>query len=243
MIFYERKNKGHYEDLLKKVMKNLHSWQNRLLYYGGRAFTKVTISIPVRRNSSYDEFVASVMQSGDLDCAPSDVVISYVMHSREKVNPTIINSNVRVLTYIMDVDTDDFRPILRINVVERSFEGPLNSSAPSPRRPTVDDDLIDDDLNDYENDINDTINMEDYSMHMEDFSSDSQDDEEDRETESQAGHSFTDGTNFCCGQIFADKKDLKMQLDAATARQSFDHYMEKSCTKLMKAQCLSRGYG
>ncbi|PHT30387.1 hypothetical protein CQW23_29981 [Capsicum baccatum] len=164
-----------------------------------RSFTKVTIPIPVRRNSMYDEFVASVMQSGDLDCAPIDVVISYVMHSREKVNPTIINRDVSVLTYI--------------NVVERSFEGSLNSSAPPPRRPAVDDDLIDDDLNDYENDVDDTINVEDYSMHMEDFSSDSQDDEEDRETESQAGYSLTDGTNFYCGQIFVDKKKLKMQLD------------------------------
>ncbi|XP_047266758.1 uncharacterized protein LOC124897654 [Capsicum annuum] len=34
-----------------------------------------------------------------------------------------------------------------------------------------------------------------------------------------------------------------MQLDTAAARQSFDYYMEKSCTKLMKAQCLSRGCG
>ncbi|PHT35820.1 hypothetical protein CQW23_23520 [Capsicum baccatum] len=125
---------------------------------------------------------------------------------------------------------DDFRPILRINVVERSFEGPLNSSAPPPRRPT-----FDNDLNDYENDVDDTINMEDYSMHMEDFSLDSQDDEEDHETESQAGYSFTEETNFYCGQTFADKKELKMQLDATTARQSFDYYMEKSCTKLMKA--------
>ncbi|KAF3674053.1 hypothetical protein T459_29317 [Capsicum annuum] len=118
-----------------------------------RSFTKVTIPIPVHRNSSYDEFVASVMQSGDLDCALSDVVISYVMHSREKVNPTIINSDVRALTYIMDADADGFRPILRIKVVERSFEGPLNLSAPPSRHPAVDDDLIDDDLNDYENDI------------------------------------------------------------------------------------------
>ncbi|KAM3222780.1 hypothetical protein P3L10_022050 [Capsicum annuum] len=128
-------------------------------------------------------------------------------------------------------------------MVERSFEGSLNSSAPPPRRPPVDDDLIDDDLNDYENDIDDTINMKDYSMHMEDFSSDSQDDEEDRETESQAGHSFIDETNFCCGQTFADKKELKMQLDATAVRQSFDYYMEKSCMKLMKASCLSRGCG
>ncbi|PHT58717.1 hypothetical protein CQW23_01080 [Capsicum baccatum] len=203
-----------------------------------RSFTKVIIPIRIRRNSSYNEFIASVIQSGDLDCAPSDVVISYVMYSREKVNPTIINSDECVLTYIMDADADSFRPILRINVVERSFEGPLNSSAPSPRRPTVDDNL-----NDYENDVDDTINMEDYSMHMEDFSSDSQDDDEDLETESQAGHSFTDGTNFYCGQTFVDKKELKIQLDAAAARKSFDYYMEKSCTKLMKAQCLSRGCG
>ncbi|PHT48290.1 hypothetical protein CQW23_12498 [Capsicum baccatum] len=164
-----------------------------------RSFTKVKISIPVRRNSLYDEFVASVMQSGDLDYMPIDVVISYVMHSSEKVNPTIINSNVRVLTYIMDADADDFRPIVRINVVERSFEGPLNLSVPPQRNPVVKDDLIDDDLNDYENNVDDTINMEDYSMHMENFSSDSQDDEENHETKSQAGHSFTDGTNFCCG--------------------------------------------
>ncbi|PHT65621.1 hypothetical protein T459_30046 [Capsicum annuum] len=169
-----------------------------------RSFNKVTILIPVRCNSSYDKFVASIMQSGDLDCAPSDVVIGYVMHSRKKVNPTIINSYVRVLTYIMDADADVFRLILRINVVERSFEGPLNSSAFPSWHPAVDDDLIDDDLNDYENDFDDTINMEDYSMHMEDysmhmedFSSDSQNDKEDRETESQAGHSFTDGTDFC----------------------------------------------
>ncbi|PHT87145.1 hypothetical protein T459_09251 [Capsicum annuum] len=175
-----------------------------------RSFTKVTIPIPVPHNSLYDEFVASVMQSGDLDCAPSDVMISYVMHSTEKVNPTIINSDVRVMTYITNTDVDGFRPILRINVVERSFEGPLNSSAPPPRRPTVDDDLIDDDLNDYENDVDDIINMEDYSMHMKEFSSDSQDNKEDRETESQAGYSFTDGTNFYCGQIFADKKELKI---------------------------------
>ncbi|PHU30169.1 hypothetical protein BC332_02262 [Capsicum chinense] len=160
----------------------------------------------LRRSSSYDEFVASVMQSGDLDCAPNDVVISYLMHSREKVNPMIINSDIRVLTYIMNADEDGFRPILRINVVERSFEGPLNSLAPPPRRPTVDDNLIDDDLNNYENDDDHPINMKDDSIHMEDFSSDLQDDEEDRGTGSQPGHSFTDGTNFCCGQTFADNK-------------------------------------
>ncbi|PHU22942.1 hypothetical protein BC332_08049 [Capsicum chinense] len=144
-------------------------WVETLKCWKWRSFTKVTIPIPIPHNSSYDEFVASVMQSGDLDCAPSDVMISYVMHLREKVIPTIINSDVHAMTYITDTDVDGFRPILRINVVERSFERPLNSSAPLPRRPTVDDDLINDDLNDYENDVDDIINMEDYSMHMENF--------------------------------------------------------------------------
>ncbi|PHT29378.1 hypothetical protein CQW23_31029 [Capsicum baccatum] len=92
-------------------------WAETSKCWKWRSFTKVTIPIPIRRNS---EFMAN-----------------------------------------------GFRQILRINVVERPFEGPLNSSAPSSWRPTVDDDLIDDDLNDYENDVDDTINMEDYFMHME----------------------------------------------------------------------------
>ncbi|PHU23409.1 hypothetical protein BC332_08516 [Capsicum chinense] len=145
--------------------------------------------ILIPRNSLYAKFVTSVMQRGDLDCAPSDVVISYLMHSREKVNPTIINNDVRVLTYMMDADADGFRPILRINLVERSFEGPQNSSPPPSRRPAVDDDL-----NNYENDDDHPINMEDDSMHMENFSSDSQ-----GGTGSQLGHSFTDGNNFYYG--------------------------------------------
>ncbi|PHT60545.1 hypothetical protein CQW23_02908 [Capsicum baccatum] len=121
-------------------------WVKSPKYWKWRSFTKVKIPIPVCHNSFYVEFVASVMQSGDLDCTLSDVVIGYLMHSREKVNPTIINSDVRMLTYIMDADTDEFRPILRINMVERSFEGLLNSLAPLLQRPAVDDNL-----NDYKN--------------------------------------------------------------------------------------------
>ncbi|PHU10361.1 hypothetical protein BC332_22221 [Capsicum chinense] len=201
-----------------------------------RSFTKVTILIPVRRNSSYDELVESVMQSRDLDYAPSNLVISYLMHSRAKVNPTIINSDVHVLTYIMDANADGFRPILRINMVKRSLEGPLNSSTPPLRRPAIDDDLIDDNLNDYKNGGNHPFNMEDDSMQMEEFSSDSQDDEEDCGTTSQPGHSFFDETNFCYGQTYVDKKKLKILLDAAVARQFFDYYREKSCTKLIEAK-------
>ncbi|PHU00211.1 hypothetical protein BC332_29998 [Capsicum chinense] len=206
-------------------------WVETPKYWKWRSFTKVTMPISVHRNSSYDELVASVMQSGDLDCVSSDVVISYLMHSREKVNSTIINNDVGVLMYMMNVDTDGFRIILKINIVERSFEGPLNSSPPSPRRPAVDYNL-----NDYENDDDHLINVEDNSMHMEDVSLDSQDDEEDCGTGSQPGHSFTDEISFYCDKKFTDKKELKMLLDAATARKSFDYYMEKSYTKFMKAE-------
>ncbi|KAM3357696.1 hypothetical protein P3S68_020627 [Capsicum galapagoense] len=169
-----------------------------------RYFTKVTIPIAVRRNSLYDELVASVMQSGDLDCASGDVVISYLMNSREKVHPTIINSDVRLLMYMMDVDADGFRPILRINIAERSFEGPVNSSEPPPPCSTVDDDF-----SDYKNDGDHPINTEDDSMHMEDLSSDSQDDEEDHGTGSQPGYSFTNEANFHIDQTFAEKKVFK----------------------------------
>ncbi|PHT99448.1 Aconitate hydratase 2, mitochondrial [Capsicum chinense] len=94
-------------------------WVNTPRGWKWRSFTKVTLSIAIRRNSSYDELVASVKQSGDLDCTSSNVVISYLMHSREKVNPTIINNDARVSLYMMDVDADGFRPVLRINVVDR----------------------------------------------------------------------------------------------------------------------------
>ncbi|PHT92985.1 hypothetical protein T459_00867 [Capsicum annuum] len=147
------------------------------------------------------KLVASINQSGDLDCASSNIVISYLMHSREKVSPTIINNDARVALYMMDVDADKFRPILRINVVDGSFEGPMNSSPSPPRCRTVNNDL-----NDYESDEYHPMNMEDDCVHMEDVASDSQDAEGDYRTGSQPVHSFSDGTNFYRDQIFADNK-------------------------------------
>ncbi|PHT63520.1 hypothetical protein T459_32616 [Capsicum annuum] len=169
----------------------LGEWVNTPRGWKWRSFTKVTLPIAVHCNSSYDELVASVKQSGDLDRASSNVVISYLMHSREKVNPTIINNDGRVSFYMMNVDVDSFRPVLRINVVDRSFKGPMNSSLSLPRCPTVDDNL-----NDYESDDDHPMNMEDNCVHMEDVSLDSQDAEEDCGTGSQPVHSFSDGTNF-----------------------------------------------
>ncbi|PHT77057.1 hypothetical protein T459_20579 [Capsicum annuum] len=213
-------------------------WVNTPRGWKWRSFTKVTLPIAVHRNNSYDELVASVKQSEDLDCASSNVVISYLMNSTEKVNPTIINNDARVSLYMMDVDANGFRPVLRINVVDRSFEGPMNSSPSPPWCPTVDDNL-----NDYESDGDHPMNMKDDCVYTEDVSLDSQDAEEDCGTGSQPVHSFFDGTNFYRDQIFAYKKQLKMLLDGAALRQSFDYRMEKSCTKLLKAKCVSPGCG
>ncbi|KAG5631921.1 hypothetical protein H5410_003638 [Solanum commersonii] len=38
-IFYGRKNKGHFEDLIRKVAKRMIMWQNRFLMFGGRTST------------------------------------------------------------------------------------------------------------------------------------------------------------------------------------------------------------
>ncbi|XP_047268212.1 uncharacterized protein LOC124898621 [Capsicum annuum] len=116
----------------------------------------------------------------------------------------------------MDVDADGFRPVLWINIVETSFEGPMNSSLSPPRCL-----IVDDNLNDYESDGNHPMNVEDDCVHMEDVSSDSQDVEEDYGTGSQP---------------------LKILLDGAVVRLSFDYRMEKSCTKLLKVKCVSPSY-
>ncbi|PHU09298.1 hypothetical protein BC332_21158 [Capsicum chinense] len=64
-------------------------WLKTLKCWKWRSFTKVTIPVIVRRNSSYDELVASIMQSRNLDCAPGDMVISYLMNLREKAERSI----------------------------------------------------------------------------------------------------------------------------------------------------------
>ncbi|PHU07599.1 hypothetical protein BC332_24088 [Capsicum chinense] len=149
-------------------------WEKTPKCWKWKSFTKVTLPITVYRNGSYDDLVASVMENENLDYALSDMVISYLMQSSEKVHPTIINNDRCESLYLMDVGADGFRPILRINVVERPFEESLNLSPSPPRHP-----IVAGDLNDYENDDDHPMNMEDNSMDMEYDSSDSQNVEED----------------------------------------------------------------
>ncbi|KAF3639788.1 hypothetical protein FXO38_22465 [Capsicum annuum] len=124
------------------------------LRWNWKSFTTMTLPIAVSDNDSYDDLVASIIKSEDLDYELSDVVISYLMSSREKMHPTIINNERPVYLYMMDIGAVGFGPILRINVIDRIFEEPLNSSLPPPRRSTVDAYL-----NEYENDGDHPMNM------------------------------------------------------------------------------------
>ncbi|PHT32689.1 hypothetical protein CQW23_29026 [Capsicum baccatum] len=62
------------------------------------------------------------------------------------------------------------------------------------------------------------MNMEDDSMDMEYDSLDSEGVEEYCRLGSQPSHSFSNGTNFYCEQIFSNKKELKKLLDRASMR-------------------------
>ncbi|PHT97824.1 hypothetical protein BC332_33250 [Capsicum chinense] len=76
--------------------------------------------IPLRRNGSYADMVQSVIESGELECEPKNVVISYVMNERVKIYPTFINNDRHVSLYILDIAADGSRLLLRINIVPGS---------------------------------------------------------------------------------------------------------------------------
>ncbi|PHU12052.1 hypothetical protein BC332_18982 [Capsicum chinense] len=78
------------------------------------------MSIPLRRNGLYDDMVRSVIERGELDYEPKNVVISYLMNERGKYIPTFTKNDRHVFLYMLDVVADGSRPILRINIVPGS---------------------------------------------------------------------------------------------------------------------------
>ncbi|KAM3284084.1 hypothetical protein P3S67_022882 [Capsicum chacoense] len=81
------------------------------------------------------------MESGELSCDQSEVVISYLINGRGKIYPTFIRNDRHVELYMLCVDSDNSKPILWVKVVERSREEASTSAppSPSPPPPTVDD--------------------------------------------------------------------------------------------------------
>ncbi|KAK6783983.1 hypothetical protein RDI58_017437 [Solanum bulbocastanum] len=75
-----------------------------------------TVPIALRRNGSYDDMIASVIEAGELTCEPNDLVINYqMMNGRGKIHPTFIKNDRHISLYMLDISIDGSRPTLRIH--------------------------------------------------------------------------------------------------------------------------------
>ncbi|KAF3627259.1 hypothetical protein FXO37_29950 [Capsicum annuum] len=82
------------------------------------------------------------MESDELRCDSSDVVIGYLMNGRRKIYPTFIRNDRHMKLYMLCVDSNNSRPILWVKVVERSRQEAFTSAPPPPLPPVVDDRLM-----------------------------------------------------------------------------------------------------
>ncbi|KAM3218688.1 hypothetical protein P3L10_023219 [Capsicum annuum] len=181
--------------------------------------SKETVPIPLHRNSSYDDMVRSVIENGELDCEPKNVVISYVMNGRGKIHSTFINNDRHVPLYMLDVAADGSRLSLRINVVPGSPIIP-------PPQPTI---------NEHDSFENESLNAHPMELKNPSFSKEVG---EECGLGAQTNHTFSDETNFRLNQMFSSKKELKLLLDVTVVRNSFGYAMLKSCGKFLKVKCI-----
>ncbi|PHT75021.1 hypothetical protein T459_22298 [Capsicum annuum] len=143
-----------------------------------------TLPIPLRRNGSYNDMVRSVIESGELECEPKNILIIYLMNGRSKIHTTFINNDRHVTLYMLDVAVDGSRPLLRINIVTGSPIIP-------PLQPTMEEhDSFEDESLDAH-----PMDSEDDSMELED-SIFSKEGGEECELRAQTNHTFSDRTNF-----------------------------------------------
>ncbi|PHT77872.1 hypothetical protein T459_15924 [Capsicum annuum] len=165
------------------------AWKEGPNCWRWKSSTKETAPIPLRRNRSYDDMVQSVIESGELECEPKNIVISYLMNERGKIHPTFINNDRHVSLYMLDVAADGSRPLLRINVITGFPIVPLP-------QPTIDkhDSFEDESLDAH------PIDSKDDSMELED-SIFSKEGREECELGAQTNHTFSDRTNF---QLWVD---------------------------------------
>ncbi|KAH0784216.1 hypothetical protein KY290_003814 [Solanum tuberosum] len=193
-------------------------WEETPKSWYWKSFTKTIVPIALRRNGSYDDMIASVIEADELACEPGNLVISYKINGRVKIHPTFIKNDRHVSLYMIDIVADGSRPILRINVIARSSIEPMNS-------------LNDNDSIENEN-LDQPIDAEDVE-HFEE-------DQEEPKLRSQPSHSFSNGTNFYMYQTFSTKSELQLLLAEAEAGRSFDFAKIKSCSKYLKVKCVSR---
>ncbi|KAM3237668.1 hypothetical protein P3L10_012698 [Capsicum annuum] len=207
------------------------AWKEGPNYWRWNSSTKETVPIPFRHNGSYDDIVRSVIESGELECEPKNIVISYVMNGRGKIHPTFINNDWHVSLYMLDVVADGSRPLLRINII------PESPTIPSPQ-PTINkhDSFKDESLDAHPMDSKyDSMELKDPIF--------SEEGGEECELGAQTNHTFSDGTKFQLNKTISSIKELKLLLDVAAMRNSFDYAMLKSCSKFFKVKCVCPSYG
>jgi len=143
-------------------------WEETPKNWIWKSFSKMTVPIALRRNGSYNDMMASVIEAGELDCEPRDLVISYQMNGRGKVHPTFINNDRNVSLYMLDIDADGSRPTLRKNIITRLPIEPPNSFNDENDNNSAEDDNLGDHLVDNSNEslCDDSTNMCDHQMHM-----------------------------------------------------------------------------
>ncbi|KAF3629561.1 hypothetical protein FXO38_27606 [Capsicum annuum] len=141
------------------------------------------------------------------------------MNEQGKIHSTFINNDRHVSLYMLDVAIDGSRTLLRINVLS-GF-------------PTID-----------EHDSFEEESLDAHPMDSEDHPIEFEDPiffekgGEERKYGAQTNHTFSNGTNFQVNQTFSSKKELKLLLDVAAVRNSFDYAMLKSYNKFLKVKCV-----
>ncbi|KAF3626459.1 hypothetical protein FXO37_30366 [Capsicum annuum] len=160
------------------------AWEEGPNCWRWKSSTKKTLPIPLYRNGLYYDMVRSIIESGELECKPKNIVIRYVMNRRGKIYLTFINNDRHVSLYMLDVAVDGSRPLLRINIISGSLTIP-------PPQPTIDED---DSFEDESLDTN-PMDSEDDLMELEDLIF-SEEGGEDCKLIAQTNHTFSDGTTF-----------------------------------------------
>uniref|UniRef100_M1DA85 Uncharacterized protein n=1 Tax=Solanum tuberosum TaxID=4113 RepID=M1DA85_SOLTU len=102
-------------------------WEETPKSWNWKSFTKTTVPIALRRNDSYDNMIASLIEVGVLTCEPNDLVITYQMNRRGEIHPIFIKNDRHVSLYMLDIGIDGSRPTLRIHVNVRPPIEPTNS--------------------------------------------------------------------------------------------------------------------
>ncbi|KAM3304088.1 hypothetical protein P3S67_015120 [Capsicum chacoense] len=67
-----------------------NEWEESTKCWVWKTVSKETVSIALRRNGSYVDMVKNVIESGELSCDQSEVLISYFMNGRGE-NPSNVH--------------------------------------------------------------------------------------------------------------------------------------------------------